>query len=150
MTGGDRSDEFGQIDLSALRRIQDLWITIEPLVVDTAYDDLVDPTMVRIELGDGIATATTARIDVQWSDRGNYSFHYVDDEDVNWRFDHHPNTHSPEAHFHPPPDASTAAAEPSCIRVREVSLVTRAVHKMWRVAYDDERVEPLNSLSNPP
>lgn len=79
-----------------------------------------------------------------------YSFHYVDSADVNWRFDRHPNTHSPETHFHPPPDASTDDARPSCIEVEEVSLVTRAVHAMWRAAYEHDDLSRLNSLSNPP
>jgi len=29
-----------------------------------------------------------------------YSFHYVDSDGLNWRFDRHPNTHTPEIHFH--------------------------------------------------
>jgi hypothetical protein len=34
-----------------------------------------------------------------------YSFHNVDSDVVNWRFDCHPNTHSPENHIHPLPAA---------------------------------------------
>jgi|AntDeeMinimDraft_4_1070355.scaffolds.fasta_scaffold03172_5 hypothetical protein len=79
-----------------------------------------------------------------------YSFHYVDSEARNWRFDRYPNTHSSEIHFHPPPDATTTAAEPSCIGVTEVSLVTHAVHALWRTAYEDDDVDQLNSTSNPP
>jgi hypothetical protein len=71
-------------------------------------------------------------------------------DDVNWRFDRHPNTHSHEVHFHPPPEAATTDAEPSCIDVTEVSLVTRAVHAMWRAAYDDDEMDWLDSVSNPP
>jgi hypothetical protein len=41
-------------------------------------------------------------------------------------------------------------AEPSCIDVTEISLVTRAVHAMWRAAYEDNNVDQLNSASNPP
>ena len=77
-----------------------------------------------------------------------YSFHYVGSDDVNWRFDRHPNTHSPEIHFHPPPEAATTDAELSCIGVTEVSLVTRAVHAMWRAAYEDDTLNRLNSASN--
>lgn len=80
----------------------------------------------------------------------NYAFHYVDTDDVNWRFDRHPNTHSPDRQFHPPPTAATTHADPSCIRVMEVSLVTRAVHKLWRVAYESDDMSRLNSASNPP
>lgn len=150
MTGDDRAGEFGSIYLPALQRIRTLWLELEPLVESTAYDDVVSPTALYVELADGLGDADTARFDVQWSDLGMYSFHYVDTDDVNWRFDRHPNTHSPETHFHPPPDASTDSAEPSCISVTEVSLVTRAVHAMWRAVYEASDLARLNSASNPP
>lgn len=146
----DRSGEFGTIYLPALQRIRTLWLDLEPLVAETGYDDPVNPTELRIELTDGLSDADSARFDIQWSTLDNYSFHYVDSTDVNWRFDRHPNTHSPDRHFHSPPDARTVDAEPSCIHVEEVSLVTRAVHKMWRVAYESEDRDRLNSVSNPP
>jgi len=150
MTDGDRSGAFGAISITALQRIRTLWIDCEPLAETTVYDDAIAPTELRVHLSDGIGAAESARFDIQWSDRGMYSFHYVDSEDVNWRFDRHPNTHSPEAHFHPPPDATTAAADPSCIEVTDVSLVTRAVHALWRAAYDNDDPTRLNSRSNPP
>lgn len=150
MTHGDRSGDFGAIDLPALQRIRNLWLDLEPLVDDTGYDDPVAPTELQIELANGFYDAPSARIDVQWSDRAYYSFHYVDDDGVNWRFDRHPNPHSPEAHFYPPPDAATQAAVASCIDVTEVSLVTRAVHAMWRAAYEADELARLNSVSNPP
>jgi len=152
MSDHDRAGEFGPIYLPALERIRDLWLELEPLVDTTSYDDVVAPTELRISLTDGLGDADAARIDIQWSERGMYSFHYVDDTDIDWRFDRHPNTHSPEVHFHPPPDAATATAEPSCIDVAEVSPVTRAIHAMWRAAYEDEDddVDQLNSASDPP
>jgi len=149
MSDDDRAGEFGPIYLPALQRIRDLWFELEPLVEATSYDDVVAPTELRVSLTDGLGDAGAARLDIQWSEPGMYSFHYVDAADVNWRFDRHPNTHSPKIHFHPPPDAATMAAEPSCIDVTEVSLVARAVHAMWRAAYEDD-VDQLNSASNPP
>ena len=150
MSDRDRAGEFGPIYLPALRRIRDLWLELEPLVAPTSYDDVVAPTELQVNLSDGLSDAESARIDIQWSELGMYSFHYVDSEGVNWRFDRHPNTHSPEIHFHPPPDAAATAAEPSCIDVNEVSLVTRAVHTMWRTAYEDDNIDQLNGASNPP
>lgn len=150
MNPNDRAGEFGPIYLPALQRIRDLWVELEPLVETTSYDDIVSPTELRIELVDGIGAAETARFDIQWSQLDMYTFHYVDSEHRNWRFDRHPNTHSPEKHFHPPPNGATASAEPSCIEVTEVSLVTRAVHASWRVAYDYADESRLNCLSNPP
>ena len=135
--------------LPALQRIRNLWLGLEPLVDETAYDDVVAPTELQLSLSDGLGDAERARLDIQWSELGMYSFHHVDSDDVNWRFDRHPSTHSPEMHFYPPPEAATTDAEPSCLDVTEVSLVTRAVDAMWRAAYDDDFVQ-LNSASNPP
>jgi len=146
----DRAGEFGRISLPALRRIRTLWLDLEPLVETTAYDDTVSPSELHVELSDGLGTADNARLDIRWSELDMYSFHYVDTDDVDWRFDRHPNTHSPERHFHPPPDASTTEAEGSCIDVTEVSLATRAVHAMWRAAYDHDDRRRLNNASNPP
>lgn len=143
----DGGREFGTISRTALERVRNTWIDLEPLVAETAYDDVVDPSELRISLEDGIGEAAAARIDVQWSRCGNYSFHYAD-VGIDWRFDRHPNPHSPEKHFHPPPDAS--GAEPSCIRIEEVTLVTRAVHSLWRRTYERGDVSDLNAGSNPP
>ena len=131
MTEGDQAGKFGAISVPALNRIRNLWIDLEPLVADTGHDDPLSPTELYVELTDGLGDTDGARFDIQWSELDNYSFHYVDSADVDWRFDRHPNTHSLETHFHPPPDASTASADSSCIRVGEVSLVTRAVVAMW-------------------
>ncbi|MFC6941180.1 hypothetical protein ACFQE8_14590 [Salinirubellus sp. GCM10025818] len=150
MSNDDRAGEFGPIYLPALQRIRDPWLELEPIVDATSYDDVVSPTELQISLTDGLRDADAARIDIQWSERWMYSFHYVDAADVNWRFDRHPNTHAPESHVHPPPDAATSATEPSCIDVIEVSLVTRAVHAMWRAAYVNADMDQLNSASNPP
>lgn len=150
MSDRDRAGEFGPVYLPALRKIRDLWLELEPLVDATSYDDVVAPTELQVDLSDGLGSADAARFDIQWSELDMYSFHYVDTADVNWRFDRHPNTHSPEAHFHPPPDAATTRADPSCIDVTEVSLVTRAVHMMWRAAYENDDESYLNSISNPP
>mgnify|MGYP006439431087 CR=1 FL=1 len=146
----DRGGTFGAISIPALQRIRTLWLDTEPLVETTAYDDAIAPTELRVELGDGIGAAESARFDIQWSDCGMYSFHYVDSANLNWRFDRHPNTHSPTAHFHPPPDATTDTAKPSCIEVTGVSLVTRAVHALLRAAYEGDDPARLNSRSNPP
>jgi len=150
MSGDDRAGEFGPIYLPALQRIRDLWIELEPLVDETSYDDVVAPTELRITLSDGLGDATSARFDIQWSELGMYSFHYVDSDDVNWRFDRHPNTHSPEIHFHPPPRGRDDGRRAVLYRRDRVSLVTRAVHAVWRAAYEVDTLDRLNSAPNPP
>jgi hypothetical protein len=146
----DHGGEFGAISLPALRRIRTLWLDIEPLVSDTRYDSPVAPAELQVDLADGIGDADAARLDIRWSERGMYAFHYAGSDGIDWRFDRHPNPHSPTAHFHPPPAATAADAEPSCLAVQEVSLVTRAVHAAWRAAYDHDDLDRLNSASNPP
>jgi len=110
MNGEDRAVEFGPIYLPTLQRIRDLWLNLEPLVDDTAYDDVVAPTELQISFSDGLGDAESARLGIQWSELRMYSFHYVDSDGLNWRFDRHPNTHTPEIHFHPPPDTTTTDA----------------------------------------
>jgi hypothetical protein len=84
MSDHDRAGEFGPIYLPALQRIRDQWLELEPLVDTTSYDDLVAPTELQIHLTDGLGDAAAARIDIQWSELGMYSFHYVDTSDLNW------------------------------------------------------------------
>ena len=48
----------------------------------------------------------------------------------------------------PPSDPDDV--EESCIKQSVEALVTRAVLKLWRVAYHVDSYKPLNSASNPP
>jgi len=57
----DRAGEFGPIYLPALQRIRDLWLELEPLVDETAYDDVVAPTELQISLSDGLGNAELAQ-----------------------------------------------------------------------------------------
>nr|WP_245779525.1 hypothetical protein [Halostagnicola kamekurae] len=92
MTDRDRAGEFGSIDLPAVQRIRDLWLELEALVDAMAYDDIVSPTELQISRSDGLGNAEGARLDIQWGELGMYSFHDVDSDDGNWRFDRHLNT----------------------------------------------------------
>jgi len=56
MNGEDRAVEFGPIYLPTLQRIRDLWLDLEPLVDDTAYDDVVAPRNYRSVSAMGWAT----------------------------------------------------------------------------------------------
>lgn len=144
------SGAVGPPDVASMQTIRDVILEAEPLVTATAFDSVLTPTELRVELEDGIGDATWARLDVTWYRRSAYRFHYVDEEDVNWRFDRHPNPNSPEAHFHEPPAAPADTAIPSCIEVREPELVARAVLKLWRRAYETDSLDALNTASNPP
>lgn len=114
------------------------------------FANILDPTKLHIEFIDGVGEASWSRLDITWYRLRVYRFYHVDESDINWRFDWHPNTHSPEKYFHEPPDALSETAKQSCIRVEEPSLVARAVLQVWRRAYDTSSFEKPNTAQNPP
>ena len=146
----EQAEVFGPIDAGALRESRDLFVEHEPLVEEASLDDSLNPQTLSIELSDGVGDASTARIDVRWSLTGNYAAHYTDNQGRDFRFDSHPKPDAPKRHFHPPPDAPSRPVEPSCITVRGVSLVTRAILQRWRYAYTNGTFEGLNDAENPP
>ncbi|RBI60617.1 hypothetical protein DMJ13_16675 [halophilic archaeon] len=146
----------GPIDRSALLTIRDIIEREEPLAAPS-LDDYLNPTILEVPLDDGLCRAESARIDVQWTTRADYKFHYTDADDVNFRWGKHPHDgdyiHVPGLeHFHPPLDATADPddVEESCINQSVETLVTRAVLKLWRVAYHADSYDPLNTASNPP
>ncbi|WP_254831373.1 hypothetical protein [Haloglomus salinum] len=146
----------GPLDRPALMTIRDIIDELEPLATP-ALDDYLDPSVLEVTLEDGFCDAEHGRIDVQWTTRGNYKFHYTDSEGVNFRWGKHPHDgdyiHALGLeHYHPPPDASADPneVEDSCIKQSPEALVTRAVLKLWRVAYHGRSYDPLNAGRNPP
>lgn len=160
MAGTPKTNEAhslrGPIDRAALLTIRNVIEREEPLATPV-LDDYFNPTVLEIMLEDGLCSADSARIDVQWTTRADYKFHYTDSEGVNVRWGKHPHDgdyiHVPGLeHYHPPPDAISDPddVEESCIKQSVEALVTRAVFKLWRVAYHENSYVPLNSASNPP
>lgn len=146
----------GPIDRAVLIVIRDVIHKYEPLAT-AALDDFLNPSVLEVRLDDGLVHADTARIDVQWTTRDDYKFHYTDSEDVDLRWGKHPHdgdyvNATALEHYHPPPDASSdpIEVEDSCIRQSHANLVTRAVLKLWRAAYHSGSLAPLNAGSNPP
>ena len=144
------SGDVGPPDVGDMGVVRDVFLRAEPLVADAEFDSVLRPREINVVLDDGIGDADRTRIDVTWYASGAYSFHYTDTADVNWRFDRHPNPHSPEKHFHPPPDARPHDAEASCISVEAPRLVALAVVKLWRRAYETGSLARLNTAENPP
>lgn len=142
--------DVGAPDVAGMEIVRDVFLRNEPLVAEAGFDSVLRPREVRLAFDDGIGDASDARIDVSWYTSGAYSFHYTDSAGVDWRFDRHPNPHSPEKHFHAPPDAKSHDAEPSCITVEEPRLVALAVLKLWRRTYETESLAHLNTAENPP
>ena len=155
-THGETHTLRGAIDRSALYTIRDEIETLEPLAVAT-LDDRLDPSILEVRLDDGLCGADTARIDVRWTTRNDYTFHYTDSEGVDCRWGSHPHggdyvQAAGAEHYHPPPDASSDpdVVEDSCIAPSPEVLVTRAVLKLWRVAYHEGSLAGLNAGENPP
>ena len=144
------TSDVGPPDAAILQVIRDRFLHHESLVASASFDSVLHPTELTIEFEDGIGSADRCRLEVTWFRSGSYRFHYVDSEGVNWRFDRHPNPHSPEKHFHEPPDAPSHTAVESCIEVEEPELVALAVLKLWRRAYETDDLEQLNGARNPP
>jgi hypothetical protein len=146
----------GATDRPALLTIRDIIEEMEPLAT-ARLDDYLNPSVLEVSLDDGLCDADEARIDVEWTTQNDYKFHYTDTVGVNLRWGKHPHggeyVHvSGTEHFHPPPDASSdpADVEESCITQSPETLVTRAVLKLWRVAYHRDSYAPLNAGTNPP
>jgi len=78
----------GAIDRPALIAIRDLITDVEPLA-SAQLDDVLNPSVLEIELNDGLLDADAARIDVQWTTQNDYKYHYTDSLDVNLRWGRH-------------------------------------------------------------
>lgn len=146
----------GPIDRPALITIRDIVDEAEPLATPQ-LDDFLNPSVLEVTLDDGLCDAKSARIDVQWTIQADYKFHYTDSKDINFRWGTHPHDGDYTSvadleHYHPPPDASSDPddVEDSCIKQSPEELVTRAVLKLWRVAYHTDSYAPLNAGNNPP
>lgn len=138
----------GAIDGDVLITIRDLFVRQEPLATAT-IDDRIDPTVVTAELDAGLSKDSTGRFDIQWTIEGDYRFHYTEGErDFQWRYHPHDGDYDVRgyAHFHPPPDASSAPSDvqESCFTIHRPKLVTRGILKNWRAAYH-EGTEALNN-----
>jgi len=144
----DIEGDVGSLDITALEGIRESFVALDGLVEQAGFDSLLDPTELQIHIDDGIGDATWCRYDIRWYQTGYYSIHHTDENGLDFRFDYHPKPDVPEHHFHEPPDA--ASAEQSCIEVVEPELVTRAVHKLWRRAYETGDTTHLNTAENPP
>lgn len=144
---GKLDGEFGPTDVTRLRHLRTLLTETEPLVERATFDDSLDPRLLYVHLATGFGGQ--GRFDVRWSERGYYSIHYTE-PDLDYRFDHHPNPHSPAKHSHPPPDAPSHDAESSCIAVERAELVGLAVIQLWRAAVADDEPEALNDADDPP
>jgi len=154
MDESERHSLRDAIDAGALHDFRTEFERLEPLA-NGSLDDSVSPSELRLRLDDGIGEATAATLTVRWSVRDDYNVHYSDETDRNLRWDVHTHEYSlpdGDAHYHPPPNASSGDddVEGSCIGVTELVLVARAIFQLWRTGYDSGTVDPLNDATDPP
>ena len=133
---------IGPVDYPVLRQIRALCVDEEPLVEATSFDDPVNPTELILEFSTGLDSP--GRMEITWWSRGAYRYHYTEPGGVDFRFEAHPKSDTPDVHFHPPPNAGPA--EPSFLDgVTQPQTVTRAVLTRWRHAIgDDQGLERFN------
>jgi hypothetical protein len=98
-------------------------------------DDYLDPTVPEVTLHDGLCSADSSRIDVQWTIQTDYKFYYTDSEGVNVRWGKYPHDgdyiHVPGLeHYHPPPDATSDPNE--CIRCLTAARWKKATKRVVR------------------
>lgn len=67
----------GATDRPALLTIRDVVEETEPLATPE-LDDYLHPSVLEVMLDDGLCGAEDARIDIQWTTRDDYKFHYTD------------------------------------------------------------------------
>lgn len=120
----------GQPDTEALAQIRTVAGRHEPLIERSEYDSTLNPTELRLFVSQGFE-AESGRFDISWTIENYYRFHYTEASGINFRYDRHPHPDAPEKHFHPPPDCPDHEADPSCIKVETVPLVTMAVMQLW-------------------
>lgn len=140
----DLDGELGTLDVIAMDNVRSAFTGLDGLIQEAGFQNLADPDLVQISIADGIGEATHCRFDVWWYRKGYYSIHHTDSVDRNFRWDYHPKAGSPDKHFHPPPDAPSDDPEPSCLTVEQPPVVARAVHKLWRRAYETGNTAKLN------
>jgi hypothetical protein len=142
----------GGFDATASRRFAEIVQRTEPFAESWEFDNRLDPSTVRIEMGEGFDAP--GRFDVRWFNDDRYSIHYKEpatlgtNPTLEFRFDRHSKPGVADAHFHPPPDAGDP--EDSCIQVRRTKLVAIAVGKLWRAAWNTGDLGLLNTARNPP
>lgn len=141
----DIDGELGTLDVAAMDEIRSAFTGLDGLIDAAGFENPVDPKLVRVSFADGIGEADSCRLDIRWYRKGYYSVHHTDSIDRNFRWDYHPKVGAPDAHFHPPPDAPSDDPEPSCLGVAEPPVIARAVHKLWRRAYDRGETTALNA-----
>lgn len=141
----DLDGDLGTLDVAAMDEVRSAFTGLDGLIEGAGFQNLADPEMVHVYFSDGIGEATDCRFDIRWYRKGYYSVHHTDSIDRNFRWDYHPKVGAPDKHFHPPPDAPSDDPEPSCLTSEEPPVVARAIHKLWRRAYDTGNTTGLNS-----
>lgn len=141
------SPSTGPPDRQTLRLLE-RHLTSDSLVIETSFDpDLYEPRLLSALLDDRQYpdSIIAARLDIRWFETGDFSFHYVEEQqgEDNWecRWDRHPNTHNTRLHFHESPSATEATdLELSSLHPLEVySTVLTAIERRIEALWSEDR-----------
>lgn len=117
-----------------------------PLVERTeAKEDFETPStlVLRFETDRYPESVSDARLEIQWFENDEYSFHYHESHEYGrvWqcRWDSHPNPHATDSHFHRPPDAGTSdvvsdpggISRPEEMFTRTLANVRQRIDELW-------------------
>lgn len=107
----DAGDADGPLDVHVLEMLGKRAVS-HPLVLAWVFQpDIVSPRRLELHLDADQYPAPVdgARLVVRWYESGDYTVQYLETRGEGvWqcRWDRHPKPDAPDAHFHPPPDAS--------------------------------------------
>jgi hypothetical protein len=105
--------------------------------------DAVSTLVLRFEKNGYPESVSSARLEIQWHENGEYNFHYHERHESGqvWqcRWDRHPNSHSTNAHFHRPPSADTsdviadptASTRPEEMFTRTLANARQRIDELW-------------------
>jgi hypothetical protein len=112
--------------------------------VETEFDpDIYEPRLLHalVDAAQYPETVVAARIDIRWFTTGDFSFHYIekDQDDSRWecRWDRHPNPHNPRLHFHQPPtaveatDLSLSSRHPLDVYSTVLDAIEGRIQSLW-------------------
>ena len=138
----DITGPVGSVDLPVLQQIQTLLIEQEPLVESTRFDDPINPTELVVEFT--LADRSHSRLEVTWWQTGAYRFHYTESDGINFRYDNHPKSAVPDAHFHPPPNAGLAESSFLGSATRPLVITRAIVTRVREAIVDGNSLNRLN------
>jgi hypothetical protein len=119
-------------------------LATDALVLETAFEpSAYEPRLLYalLDAGRYPESITAVRLDIRWFTTGDFSFHYIeeDDDGGQWkcRWDRHPNPHNARVHFHEPPaaaditDLSLSSLHPLEVYSTVFTAIEKRLETLW-------------------